>query len=159
MQFSNLRVNTGHGITDLIQDAGHGLADPHKIYGNDVKFISWKTPTEVPILLKQYITQEKTLSQCTPENMVVLLTADLMKEGSPIRDLLKEESVLEMLTIDNLDKPSEKVHYTTALRAKGLEWDTIFLVCSSLIEPKNLFQLFIGTSRAKGKVYIIYAHL
>ena len=158
MQFSNLRVNTGHGITDLIQDAGHGLADPHKVYGNDVKFISWKTPPEVPNILRQYITQEKTLSQCTPENMVVLLTADLMKEGSPIKDLLKEESVLEMLTIENLDKPSENVHYTTTLRAKGLEWDTVFLVCSSLTEPKNLFQLFIGTSRAKGKVYIIYAH-
>ena len=62
-----------------------------------------------------------------------------------------------MLTIENLDCPSEKVRYTTALRSKGLEWDTVFLVCSSLTDQKNLFQLFIGASRAKGKVFVIYS--
>jgi hypothetical protein len=37
------------------------------------------------------------------------------------------------------------------------ELDKVFLVCSSLTDPKNLFQLFIGASRAKGKVYIFFA--
>jgi len=158
IQFANLRVNTGHGITELIQDAGRGQADPLKAYGNDVKFISWKTPAEAPSLLRQYINHEQTLSQCTPENMVVLFTADLLKEDSPLKEIIKKESTLELLTIDNLDNPSGKVRYTTALRAKGLEWDTVFLVCSSLTEIKNLFQLFIGASRAKGKVYVFYTN-
>jgi len=157
IQFANLRVNTGHGITELIQDAGHGQADPLKNYGNDVKFIAWKTPEEVPCILRQYINQEKTLSQCKPENMVVLFTFDLLKTGSALKELIREEPDIELLTIENLDCPSEKVRYTTALRSKGLEWDTVFLVCSSLTEPKNLFQLFIGASRAKGKVFVIYS--
>ena len=154
LQFSNLRVNTGHGITDLIQDAIHGNADPRKSYGNDVKFISWKKPAEVSKILRQYIEQEKTLTKCDPGSMVVLFTADLLKVGAPLQEFIGQETNLEMLTNENLDKLSEKVHYTTALRAKGLEWDTVFLVCSSLTEPKNLFQLFIGASRAKGKVYV-----
>jgi len=158
-QFANLRVNTGHGITELIQDSGHGQADPEKIYGNDVKFISWKKPKEIHQIITQYIDQERMLTQCKPENMVVLCTADLLKEGAPLKEIFTEESVLEMLTLENLDNPSEKVRYTTSLRAKGLEWDTVFLVCSSLTDPKNLFQLFIGASRAKGKVYVIYSYL
>jgi len=159
LQFSNLRVNTGHGITELIHDAGHGHADPDKPYGNDVKFISWKSPEAVPGILRQYITQETTLSHSEPGNMIVLFTADLLKEGSALRELLKKESGLEMLAIENLDTPSEKVYYTTALRAKGLEWDIVFLVCSSLTLPGNHFQLFIGASRAKGKVYVLHPHL
>ncbi len=157
IQFANLRVNTGHGITELIQDAGHGQADPLKNYGNDVKFIAWKRPEEVTGILRQYINQEKTLSQCKPENMVVLFTFDLLKTGSALKELIREEPEIELLTVENLDSPSEKVRYTTALRSKGLEWDTVFLVCSSLTEPKNLFQLFIGASRAKGKVFVIYS--
>ena len=157
IQFANLRVNTGHGITELIQDAGHGQADPLKNYGNDVKFIAWKRPEEVPGILRQYINQEKTLSQCKPENMIVLFTFDLLKTGSALKELIREEPELELLTVENLDSPSEKVRYTTALRSKGLEWDTVFLVCSSLTESKNLFQLFIGASRAKGKVFVIYS--
>jgi len=156
VQFANLRVNTGHGITELIHDAGRGQMDPQQAYGNDVKFISWKTPAEVPGLLRQYINQEQTLSKCTPENMVVLFTADLLKEDSPLKEIIKKESILELLTIDNLNNPSGKVRYTTALRSKGLEWNSVFLVCSSLSDTKNLFQLFIGASRAKGKVYVIY---
>ena len=159
VQFANLRVNTGHGITELIQDAGRGQMDPRKAYGNDVKFISWRTPAEVPGLLRQYINQEQTLNLCTPENMVVLFTADLLKEDSPLKEIIIQESTMELLTIDNLDNPSGKVRYTTALRAKGLEWDTVFLVCSFLTNPKILFQLFIGASRAKGKVYVIYENL
>ena len=76
--------------------------------------------------------------------------------STAMQESIRQESALEMLTIENLDKPSEKVHYTSALRAKGLEWDCVFLVCSSLTDPKILFQLFIGASRAKGKVYVIY---
>jgi archaeosine-15-forming tRNA-guanine transglycosylase len=31
IQFTNLRVNTGHGITELIRDSGHGLVDPEMV--------------------------------------------------------------------------------------------------------------------------------
>jgi hypothetical protein len=157
VQFTNLRVNTGHGITELIQDAGYGQADAQKPYGNDVKFISWKNPAEVPAMLRQCIDQEMAHTHCKPENMIALFTADLLKQDSILRELLRNESILELLTTENLYQPSGKVHYTSALRAKGLEWDAVFLVCSSLTHPKNLFQLFIGVSRAKGKVYVIYS--
>jgi superfamily I DNA/RNA helicase len=132
--------------------------NPDKIYGNDVKFISWKSPAEIPSILRQLINQEMTLIQCNPENMVVLFTADLLKEGSPSKEIIKEEDTLELLTTENLDIPSNKVRYTTALRAKGLEWDVVFLICSSPYEQKNHFQLFIGASRAKVRVLIIHSN-
>ncbi|MFZ4523113.1 MAG: NERD domain-containing protein [Bacteroidales bacterium] len=159
MLFSNLRLNTGHGILELIDDAGRGVANPEKAYGNDVRFISWKKPEQVPGILSQCIYQEIQLAGFKPANMIALFTADLLREDHPLKEIISSESTLEALTIDNLNAPSEKVRYTTALRAKGLEWDVVFIVCSSLTDYKNIFQLFIGASRAKGKVYVMHEQL
>ena len=153
MLFSTLRVNTGHGIEELIRDAGNRQTDSGKSYGKDVKFVKWKKPEELPALLNQYIDQERMLCHCSPENMIVLLTSGLTKESSPLPSLLSKNCGIELLTKDNFSTPTAKVRYTTALKAKGLEWDVVFLVTPAPDES-ILFQLYIGASRAKGKVFV-----
>ena len=154
--FSNLRVNTGEGLTELILDAGNGQADPEKHYGKDVKFVSWKDPEKLLALVRQYIEQEKTLCQINRCNMAVLFSADLLKDDSPIPGFLNSESDFELLLPENYTNNSDKIHYTRALKSKGLEWDVVFLVCSDIRDPLIQYQLFIGASRCRVKVSIIH---
>jgi hypothetical protein len=153
--FSNLRANTGRGIGELILDAGSGTVDIAKDFGEDVLIRQWKEPGEAIKLLNQYILKEKALSTGSPANMAVLFTADLLKKESPFPALLESENSFEMLNAQNLSLPSQKMRYTSILKAKGLEWDIVFLVCSPLTSEKNIFQAFIGASRAKGRVYLL----
>ena len=154
--FSNLRGNTGEGLTELILDAANGQADPEQHYGKDVKFLEWKKPEELVTLIRQYIEQEKTLCQINHCDMAVLFSADLMKEGSPLQELTYTMDDLNLMLPENLDKHSEKICYTKILKSKGLEWDVVFVICSDVMNPLTQYQLFIGTSRAKGKVYLLY---
>jgi DNA helicase IV len=48
-----------------------------------------------------------------------------------------------------------KTGYTSMLRTKGLEWDIVILISSSLEDQRNYFQLYIGASRARLKVYLL----
>jgi len=41
------------------------------------------------------------------------------------------------------------------LKAKGMERDFVILVSSAPADKKIMFQLFIGASRAKGKIYLL----
>lgn len=154
--FSNLRVNTGLGLTDLISDAGSGHVDFSRSYGDGVVMRKWEKQEEILPVLKQFINQETLLGRLTPHDMVILFTADLLKENSPFLPLLKEEQQYEVLNCDNLNAITSKIHCSTALKVKGLEWNVVFLICSSITDKKNLFQLFIAASRAKVKVYIIH---
>jgi hypothetical protein len=154
MLFTNLRVNTGLGISELILDAGNRQIDASKPYGRDARFLYWKNEGEAASMLKQLIEQERMLCQCGPGDMIVLLTADLYRDQEILRPLLLTTAGLELLSVENQGIPAERVRFTTALKSKGLEWDVVFLVCSSLSEA-NSFQVFIGASRAKGKVYLL----
>ena len=151
--FSNLRINTGEGLTELIQDAGMGIADPLKAYGKDVTFISCKNASDLLSSLRQYIEQEKTLCQYKWHEMMVLFSSGLMKEGSPLKELLTIADDFELMLPENSNQNSGKVLYTKILKSKGLEWDVVFLACSDVKDPLTQYQLFIGASRAKGKLY------
>jgi hypothetical protein len=153
--FSNLRVNTGLGLSRLILDAGKGSLDPEMQYGEDVKFSTWKTPEELPGLLDRYIQQEKILGKFDDADMIVLFTADLLKKESAVENSMANDQRFEFLDKNNLSTSPVKARYTTALKSKGLEWDMVFLVTSSIADPKIMHQLFIGASRGKGKVYVM----
>ncbi len=43
------------------------------------------------------------------------------------------------------------------MEAKGLEWNVVFLICDSKQDQKSNYQLFIGASRAKVKLYVLVA--
>ena len=42
------------------------------------------------------------------------------------------------------------------LKAKGLERDVVVLVSSTLARQRNQFEVFIGASRARGKVVLLH---
>ena len=151
---AGLRSSAGEGITELIQDAGQGKADPLKPYGKDVVFVEWKTPAELMALLRRCIEQEKTLTRFKPVEMAVLFTAGLLKEGGGINELLCEATDLELLAPRSETVREDCVNYTKILKSKGLEWEVVYLVCSNISDAKVQYQLFIGGSRARSKVYV-----
>jgi hypothetical protein len=153
--FSNLRSNTGHGIEKLILSASAGVMDVSENFGEDVVVKHWEKPGEAIELVKRYVTQEKTFGCCKSKDMAILFTADLLKDPYPFKPYLEDDSSFELLHKGNLAEPTEKTHYTSILKAKGLEWDVVFLVCSGVEDQRDLFQLFIGASRAKIKLYVL----
>jgi hypothetical protein len=153
--FSSLRSNTGHGIEKLILAAGSGIVDVSENFGEDVVIKQWEKPEEATELIKRYVTQEITFGCCKSKDMAILFTADLLKDPYSFKPFLEEDDSFELLHKGNLAKPAEKTRYTSILKAKGLEWDVVFLVCSGVDEQRDIFQLFIGASRAKIKLYLL----
>jgi len=86
----------------------------------------------------------------------VLFTWDLLRKDSPFVQILEHEESLELLKPDNYGSSSAKIRYTTMLKAKGLEKDVVVLISSSLCNAKNSFQIFIGASRARGKIVMLH---
>ncbi len=152
---ASLRVNTGHGISELINDASAGRVDTDRDYGEDVVVREWKDPEEALRIIRQAVTGEKAVSGFGPESIMVLFSFDLLKEPSPFTELLAAESEFELLRPDNSAEQTDKVRYTTILKAKGLERDVIILVCSSLNQRLDTYQLFIGASRARAKIVLL----
>jgi len=152
---ASLRVNTGHGISELINDASAGRVDTGRDYGEDVVLREWKDPEEALRIIRQAVTGEKAVSGFGPESIMVLFSFDLMKGSSPFPALLAVDDAFELLRPENCGEHTGKIRYTTVLKAKGLERDVIILVCSSLKQKLNTYQLFIGASRARCKVYIL----
>jgi DNA polymerase III delta prime subunit len=155
MLTSSLRVNTGHGIDEFVQDAASGSIDPGKDYGKDVAISGWKDAVEAIRMVKTALVREKSLGGTESENCIVLFTADLLRERSEIRALLEQDEGFELLTPENYSVKSARIRYTTMLKAKGLERDVVVLVSSPLTDRRNQFQVFIGASRARGKVVLL----
>ena len=154
--FYNLRTTTGNGIDELIGDANKKVAVSNKQYGDDVKFIEYSNQADILPKLKQFINQEKVLLNSANEDFVVLFTAELLKEGSPLIPILNENQLLENINLHQPIASKEKIAYTTALKAKGAEWNIVFFVCSTFQKSHQQYQLFIAASRAKSKVFVLY---
>ena len=88
------------------------------------------------------------------EHILVLFSFDLLKEPSNFHELLARDNTFEFLKTDNYREQSDRIRYTTVLKAKGLERDVVVLVCSSAKERINIYQLFVGSSRTKVKLYL-----
>lgn len=152
---SNLRINTGNGISDLISDTASGIFDPLKDYGKDVIIKGWDRPQEAVGMIRQVMLQEKSVSGLSSEKIITLFTAGLLKKESPFPDLIEKDGSFGILNASNNAVQSDKTRYTTILKAKGLERDVVILVCPHIADKRNIFQLFMGASRAKCRVYIL----
>jgi len=152
---SSLRVNTGHGIDEFIRDAASGILNIKKDYGEDVSIKEWTNPGEALKIIRTSLVREKGLGGVRNENCIVLFTSDLLREGSPFPALLGKDGQFELLAPGNYSAAPDKIRYTTMLKAKGLERDVVILVSSPPTDKKILFQLFIGASRVKAKVYLL----
>lgn len=74
--------------------------------------------------------------------------------GSPNAYLEKDDR-FELINAPGYSSQSDRIRYTTILKDTGLERDFVILVCSSMLDKKNIFQLFIVASRAKCRVYLV----
>lgn len=153
---SNLRINTGHGLDEFIRDASSGCLDTGKDYGKDVSVKGYETGANAIAIIKSCLAREMGPGGIRAEDCLVLFTWDLLRKDSPFVQILEHEESLELLKPDNYGFSSAKIRYTTMLKAKGLEKDIVVLVSSSLRDAKNSFQVFIGASRARGKVVMLY---
>jgi hypothetical protein len=153
---SNLRINTGQGLDEFIRDASSGCLDTGKDYGKDVSVKGYGTAAEAITMIKSCLAREKGPGGIRAEDCQVLFTWDLLRKDSPFVQILEQEESFELLTPDNCGSSSVKIRYTTMLKAKGLEKDVVVLVSSSLHDAKNSFQIFIGASRAKAKLYLLH---
>ena len=106
--------------------------------------------------MKNAIVREKGLGGIENDKCMVLLTHDLLREGSALLPILKQDEAFELVNPDNYSVKSNKIRYTTMLKAKGLEKDVVVLVSSTLAKRRNQFEVFIGASRARGKVVLLY---
>jgi len=106
-------------------------------------------------MIRQVMLQEKSVSGLSSEKIITLFTAGLLKKESPFPDMLEKEGSFEILNASNNSVQSDKTRYTTILKAKGLERDVVILVCPQVADKRNIFQLFIGASRAKCRVYLV----
>lgn len=81
------------------------------------------------------------------------------------------EEVALMTSADEVDLNSPKVTLMTLHQAKGLEFDTVFLVgleegllphSRSLLDPKDIAEevrlAYVGVTRAKKRLFLVYAH-
>jgi len=98
---SNLRVNTGNGISGLINDAQAGIIETGKSYGEDVIIREWTAPEEVVRMIKLAIIKEREIGSIPAEECIVLLTADLIREQSLLFQLLDGSSDFEFLKPDH----------------------------------------------------------
>ncbi len=153
---SNLRINTGHGLDEFIRDASSGCLDTGKDYGKDVSVKGYETAADAIVMIKSCLAREKGPGGIRAEDCLVLFTWDLLRKDSPFVQILEHEESFGLLKPDNYRSSSVKIRYTTMLKAKGLEKDVVVLVSSSLRDAKNSFQVFIGASRAKVKLYLLY---
>ncbi|HLP73889.1 MAG TPA: NERD domain-containing protein [Bacteroidales bacterium] len=153
---ANLRINTGHGISNLIADAAAGNIDAGKDYGEDVVIRQWERPGDSMTLIRQAVAKEKGINGLNPQDILVLFTSDLLKDEAAMKAVISESADYQLLSSSDY-KGNGKIRYTTMLRAKGLESDAVILVCSSL-KGKNAFQVFIGASRARCRVHMFYCN-
>ena len=88
--------------------------------------------------------------------MVILFTSALLRNDSAVPELMLKEKDFELLRPENLSLPFNGVRFTSILKTKGMEWEVVYLVCDNLSDADLSFQLFIGASRAKGRVYLVH---
>ena len=106
------------------------------------------------------------------ENIQELFNVAGSFRGLPWKEGLNQflEEVALMTSADEVDLNSPKVTLMTLHQAKGLEYDTVFLVgleegllphSRSLLEPKDIAEevrlAYVGVTRARKHLYLVYA--
>jgi DNA helicase-2/ATP-dependent DNA helicase PcrA len=106
------------------------------------------------------------------ENIQELFNVAGSFRGLPWKEGLNQflEEVALMTTVDEMDQTSPKVTLMTLHQAKGLEFDTVFLVgleegilphARSLLEPKDIAEevrlAYVGVTRARKRLFLVHA--
>jgi len=154
----NFRAIGGPGIKTLVEEIHENRYDFTKDYGNDVSFIKYSEPEEIPTHIKELIAKE----ELDIKELIVLFTANLVSgnewiDNKPLDNLIPADEFLK-LNNENLDKETDKIRFTTAMKYKGLENNIVIMVVDDLdnIEKDITYQFFIGASRAKARLFVLW---
>jgi hypothetical protein len=154
------RAVSGHGITELLEAVQSGSFSLQKNYGTDVIIKTYSDITEIPEKLKNLCHSLLHDTKCSKEEMIVLITSNLISgnrpQSKPLDDKL-DHQVFEKLTLSNIGEPASKFRYTTCLSYKGIDNDIVVLIVNELFNEKikNIYQLLLGASRARAKLFLL----
>lgn len=155
----SFRTACVHGLQEFLHDLDTGVVNFKKQYGTDIKINSFEKIEKLPGLLLEAANKLKKTYKLKSDDFIILFSSNLVsgneKNRKPLDDLL-DPAVFLKLDNKNIIHASEKIKYTTALKFKGLDRDAVIVVINDLYnqEIQNLYQLYIGATRAKAKLYI-----
>jgi hypothetical protein len=117
------------------------------IYGNMLSYVEdLKSKLEK---LKEIITE----TRFTGTEKTILVQSQLIEEFSAIiTDYFKSD--IEEITVANINIPSNKIRYTSPIKYRGLENDSIYLITNE-IKDSTKIQNYVGATRAMAELNII----
>jgi hypothetical protein len=99
--------------------------------------------------LKEIITE----TRFTGTEKTILVQSQLIEEFSAIiTDYFKSD--IEEITVANINIPSNKIRYTSPIKYRGLENDSIYLITNE-IKDSTKIQNYVGATRAMAELNII----
>lgn len=155
---NHFRSSGAQGIIDLITAIDMGIWSPDAQYGPSVDVKTYNSKEQIVNDIRKTYNVQYAKKNYRPEECVVLFSSNLYdykdERDRPFNGLMPAD-LFEQANEDNIASP-QKVHYSTALRFKGLERDVVFLVVADLDNPDRNYkhEFFIGVTRAKSKIYI-----
>ncbi|MBU0488175.1 MAG: NERD domain-containing protein [Bacteroidetes bacterium] len=158
--FDSYRAIAGHGISEFINSLVQGSFNAEVDYGDDVVILQFNDFDRLSALIRQTIREIKDTTDISSEEIVLLFTSNLLSGNEhlekPMDNRLPEGEFLK-LTNENLMVADPRIKFTTALKFKGLEREVAIVVADDLQNQKidTMYQLFIGCSRAKSRLYVI----
>ncbi len=154
----NFRAIGGPGIRQLIEEIDENRFDFSKDYGNDVKFVKYADVTKLPETIENQVRRNR----INTEDLTVLFSSNLISgneivggKSKPLDNNMPDRFI--KLNNENLTEQHKGICYTTALKYKGLEENTIIMVLNDLYckRPDIVHQFFIGASRAKAQLIVL----
>jgi len=148
----------GPGIRTLIEEIHERRFNLTKDYGNDVNVVVYKNIDELPSKIVELVSKES----INKKELTVLFTSNLISGNKispnnpkPLDNKIPKE--FRKLSKSNLDVEDNKIRYSTALKYKGLEDNTIVLILHDIYGPNTdiVHQFFIGASRAIAQLFVL----
>jgi hypothetical protein len=99
--------------------------------------------------IKEIITETK----FTSSEKIILVQSQLIDEfTSIVTDYFKSD--IEEITEANINIPSNKIRYTSPIRYRGLENDSVYLITREINDSTKI-QNYVGATRAMNALNII----
>lgn len=144
------------GILKLVTDIDTGNFREDNDYGLSVEMKVFENPDDIVKHIRHTWNEQQKKKNYSPEKAVALFASHVLdplkKEDREFNNRL-DDAPFELMTKDNMLNP-KGLQYTTILRFKGLERDAVFLVIKSLKDAKEMYQFFIGASRARAQLHV-----
>jgi len=144
------------GILKLVTDIDTGNFQQENSYGPSVEMNVFSNPDDIVKHIRHTWNEQQRKNNYSPEQTVALFASHVLdprKEKDRVFNNRLDDAPFELMTKDNMLNP-KGLQYTTILRFKGLERNAVFLVIKSLKDDKEMYQFFMGASRARAQLHV-----